>query len=288
MLVPMILTVLFYLCALGAAVEAYVHFPQWSSDWAVFAPEDDKLIHLPSALLSYVSLLLLIVASTSAWLFCIASQVRSRFRNSSILLAIAVAICLSYYVRFERVRLQYLRAVFRTSERTRQDFVDAVTRDDIVTVTRLLDAGADPNCYAVVCTNHYEMPPTALIAALGKKNHAMVRLLLSRGANPNVVGDLHFPLEEAIDGTDKTSVELLLKAGADVNKQGDSEWNPLEVAAQFGGESIVTLLLRYHPELITKEVNGMTPEQAVTKYGDKRAAHLLRNAEGKMHPPSIP
>lgn len=83
---------------------------------------------------------------------------------------------------------------------------------------------------------------TALAAAAGYRQPAVVRLLLDRGANPNLVSRRSTPLANAAWDGELDIARMLLKAGADPNPPLDSP--PIYTAALSGSPEMVLLLLR--------------------------------------------
>ena len=93
----------------------------------------------------------------------------------------------------------------------------------------------------------------------------MVDFLLNNGANPNLAGDGHTPLIEAI-GLDHTEEKTrilvsLLKAGADANLSDGApyNWNPLISAAALGCSEVVRMLLHAGVEVNCTDSDGATP-----------------------------
>jgi ankyrin repeat protein len=86
---------------------------------------------------------------------------------------------------------------------------------------------------------------TALMWAVHRVDHELVRELLARGADPdarNVLGAT--ALAEAVSIADEALVDLLLKAGADPNLGNDDNQTPLMLAARTGSRPIAAKLLK--------------------------------------------
>lgn len=120
---------------------------------------------------------------------------------------------------------------------------DAADKCDLPRVTALLDEGADIH---IIRGDWDHVGQTALFCATVRKNEEIVRLLLSRGADPNIA-DLYgsFPLQRAaamgLDGI----AELLLKAKANVKQTTLTGKSALVWATQNGHQTIALLLRKY-------------------------------------------
>lgn len=94
----------------------------------------------------------------------------------------------------------------------------AVRDNNFEFVKRLLDAGSDVDnvdCHGMTCL-HY--------AVKSGIQHNMVRLLLEAGATPNCTDDQGYsPLHWAVREENLQLVEILVKAGADVNIQDEED-----------------------------------------------------------------
>ena len=101
---------------------------------------------------------------------------------------------------------------------TPQQLEDAIGTGDAAAVRKLLDAGADPNGAG----NGAPTTPllfTALKLGADDKGTTIVKLLLSREADPNLPGDLR-PLYAAILRGNADEAQALLSDGADADLAG--------------------------------------------------------------------
>lgn len=126
------------------------------------------------------------------------------------------------------------------AETVDEHLVEAVTRGDVGIISTLLKQGADVN---------YQNPggSTPLFVATNKNKTDVVRLLLERGADPNIHPKQNSPLTRAV-GRDTEIVRLLLAAGADPNfETGPTiHHTPLGLAASSRTETFATLKERGH------------------------------------------
>lgn len=104
-------------------------------------------------------------------------------------------------------------------------------REEVVTM--LLERRANPNLGA----GRFENPLTA--AVHGTSKPGIVLRLLKAGADKNTHGILHY----AAECKNATAIGHLLDAGSDINALNNSSETPLLVAARYGYEDVVKLLL---------------------------------------------
>ena len=112
--------------------------------------------------------------------------------------------------------------------------VIATYRGDAVIVKMLLDAGANPNHRAAIEKEHF-----AIEAAVQAGRPKIAKMLLDAGAN--IEGALH---SAALGGADIEVVNILLAAGANVNKRSSyNDSTPLHFAAEYARVEVVKIFL---------------------------------------------
>jgi beta-lactamase regulating signal transducer with metallopeptidase domain/ankyrin repeat protein len=115
--------------------------------------------------------------------------------------------------------------------------IRAAADGDISGIDELLRAGANVNC--TVDIGEFGSP---LTAASSKGRLDAVRLLLDRGADPNLDGDAT-PLINAAEGGYLEVVSLLLDRGANINQIVPGRQNALIQASEKGRLEVVKLLV---------------------------------------------
>lgn len=147
-----------------------------------------------------------------------------------------------------------------------------------------LQQGYNPNALQ----GRYGIPPLTEMILAGKED-AMI-LLLKNGANPNQPSVRGYsPLYEAVQIADSTFVQMLIEAGADVNKpvaldpDGTAIVTPLSMAATQGYHEIVTLLLAAGAELnCPLNACGETALIYAVRKGSTETVNILLNAGAKQ------
>lgn len=148
-----------------------------------------------------------------------------------------------------------------------EDFFIAVNRGDDRTVSQLLARGFDPNSMA-------ENGQTPLILALRDEQervaHALMRSpqLVVDAVNANGENAL---MIAALRGR-MDWVERLLARGARVHKDG---WSPIHYAATGPDANIVALLLKRGAPVDPRSPNGNTPLMMAARYGAEGSVDLL-------------
>ena len=149
-----------------------------------------------------------------------------------------------------------------------EDFFSAVRRDDDVAIAALFKRGFDPNTRgpegqsglmlamqvqslraAKSLLDHPAIEidavnahgESALMFAALRGEMAWMEKLIERGARINLPG--WSPLHYSATGHDPRIVALLLDRGADINADSPNRTTPLMMAARYGSEESVTLLL---------------------------------------------
>jgi ankyrin repeat protein len=118
---------------------------------------------------------------------------------------------------------------------------------------------------------------TPLQHAIAYKATNWVRLLLERGANPNVPYSgpgrtlLHLAVEQQL----VVFADLLLRHGADVNGMDDSGETPLFRAINVNHTNIVDLLLRHNADLTVVNNDGTTPLLRAVEAGNVTISEQL-------------
>jgi ankyrin repeat protein len=152
-----------------------------------------------------------------------------------------------------------------------QKLLEAVDAKDYKTVETSIKKGEDVNA-----ANEKGMFPLWL--AVWNGDARMVDLLLKSGANARQIfkGETEIALlDVAAQEGPLDVVELLVKAGAEVNKPDSHGQTPLRVAARNGRTDIVKFLLSKGAEVDTKGNDGATPLEHAASKGHLDIVKLL-------------
>lgn len=164
------------------------------------------------------------------------------------------------------------------------DLVDAITANDADKIKALLAAGADANFTLRGDNGKDSAPP--LLMATEKQNLEIVKLLLDKGANPNLANEAGVTsLTKAVELNNLDLVTSLLAKGADPNKDFDarqqvSVLSPLHLAAANGNVLIVSALIRAGTNvnqqmLVAIEDAGSTPLMVAVRKGHIEIVRML-------------
>jgi uncharacterized protein len=151
-----------------------------------------------------------------------------------------------------------------------EDFFVAILRDDDAAIAALLRRGFDPNTRdpkgQVGLTIALQNGSSKAFAALLASSQVNVEARNAQDESPLMMGALTGNLE---------AVKALLARDADVNKTG---WAPLHYAASAGSRqhvAIIALLLENHAYIDATSPNGTTPLMMAAQYGSNEAVQLL-------------
>ena len=151
-----------------------------------------------------------------------------------------------------------------------EDFFTAIRRDNAGSIERLLERGFDPNTLD-------EKGQTGLMLALQLDSmRAFNALLGARKLNVEIRNTKdESPLMLAAIKGYLDAVRALLARDADVNKTG---WTPLHYAAsgtQPQQVEVIALLLEHYAYIDAASPNGTTPLMMAAQYGTDASVHLL-------------
>ncbi|MDQ3754779.1 MAG: ankyrin repeat domain-containing protein [Acidobacteriota bacterium] len=165
------------------------------------------------------------------------------------------------------------RRINKPDKRGYTPLMRAAERGQVNAVRALLKSGAE------VDAKHFA-GFTAMMLAASKGQLQTVRILLAAGANPNVsvatphAGTIN-PLIWGVLSDNKEVVEVLLKAGAEVNPQATDGGTPLLFAVQSGEIEIIKLLLGRGANVNTKMSNGYTALMVAAEISDPEITKVL-------------
>lgn len=186
-----------------------------------------------------------------------------------------------------------------------EDFYIAVRNDNIGTLNGLLDRGFDPNTRnekgqigLVLAMQEHSLkaarallarPATDIDALNGSGESALMmaalkgdiegmQLLLGRGAKVNQAGwsAIHY----AATGPEAKAVALLLERGAAIDARSPNDSTPLMMAAQYGSEDSVTLLLARGADPKLRNQLKLGPAEFARRAGRESLAKQLAQLGG--------
>ncbi|MBR4682649.1 MAG: ankyrin repeat domain-containing protein [Elusimicrobiaceae bacterium] len=154
----------------------------------------------------------------------------------------------------------------------------ACDRGNTDAVKILLSKGANPEIKAL------DNGDTALIIATKKDNTEIVKLLLGNHAAVNTQNQEGFsPLALAAEGNNMEAVKLLLAKGADVNNLNAWQETPLMIASAYGLTDMVKLLLDNGAKINLQSEDGVTALLLATARNKKEIVKLLLEHKADVH-----
>lgn len=166
-------------------------------------------------------------------------------------------------------------ASFSSNAGSFEDFFIAIRNDNAGVVNNLLDRGFDPN------TRDEKGQPGLTIATQERALNVARALLARPGINIDALNQAgESALMMAALKGDLSGAQLLLERGAKVNQPG---WSPLHYAATGPDPKLVQLLLDRGAEIDAASPNGSTPLMMAAQYGSEDSVRLLlaRGADAK-------
>ncbi|MDJ0974969.1 MAG: ankyrin repeat domain-containing protein [Planctomycetota bacterium] len=155
-----------------------------------------------------------------------------------------------------------------TAPAAHADLLTAAEAGDLEAVKRALDAGTDPNAVP-------EDTWSALHIATLKGHEPVVKLLIARGADVNLVQFGALPLHLALDRQDAKLVRLLVEAGSELDRRNGQGLRPLHVAIEKKNRALIDLLLDGKPNLEGVDRYGRTPLALAADKGDLELVRLF-------------
>lgn len=152
---------------------------------------------------------------------------------------------------------------------SQQSFIEAIKRDDIISVKALIEAGVDLN-------TSDKAGDTPLHIAAVRGYQEITSLLIAEGASVNARNARELtPLHAAAWGDHIEIVELLFAKGSDINARGEHGATPLHVSALSGSNETMAFLIANGADINASNKDGTTPLHAACLTGQKEAVNLL-------------
>ena len=159
------------------------------------------------------------------------------------------------------------------------DIFEAVSIGDNLITNQLLSK----NPYLL---NSYSADGFTLLGLASYFGHySLVKLLLEKGANPNIHSNNQFkvaPIHSACSISNYEIAELLINNGANVNSRQLQSYTPLHSTAHNGKVELSKLLLKNGADVNAKADDGKTPLSMALERGFKETSDLIERYGGKL------
>ncbi|OQY96546.1 MAG: hypothetical protein B6D37_01575 [Sphingobacteriales bacterium UTBCD1] len=152
------------------------------------------------------------------------------------------------------------------------DIFEAASIGDTETISQLLDK-------APTLLNSFSPDGFTVLGLASFFGHlSLVKLLLNKGANPNIASNNQFkvaPIHSACATTNLNIAELLIKHGADINAKQMKGVTPLHSTAHNGQTKLSKLLIDNGADINAKMDDGQTPLFMANEKGFQETADLI-------------
>jgi ankyrin repeat protein len=155
----------------------------------------------------------------------------------------------------------------------------AIERDDVAAVRACLAYGADPNA----CDDDIGWSMVEL--AVSVESVGSLRALVEFGASLAArAGEREGVLHRVVASRDQpVMLQVLLEMIPHVNAPDQRGWTPLHLAAAYGYEGSVRLLLGAEADPSAVTADGLTPADVAAANGHHQVAQLLRDPPTRFH-----
>ena len=125
----------------------------------------------------------------------------------------------------------------------------------------------DANCRVAIQTEYDNLrSSTPLLCAASAGNRDMAKLLLERGADPNLADSKgQAPLHKAAYQGHVELINVLIKSGAQVNVSDNEGETPLHKAAYQGHKEVIAVLIKSGADVNLPDDKGTTPLKGISK-----------------------
>jgi len=166
--------------------------------------------------------------------------------------------------------------------------LEAIEKDNLVKMRKLLEEGVDLSC-PVIVGEEYELdePDEIGILFYAIRNYASleaIELLLEFGVDLTECDENGISaLDTAIKFRRHDVINLCLDRGLDVNEsQRKSGITPLMLASCFSDTKTAELLLDYGADINATDRSGMSPKDYARKLGQKKMQKFLEEKGGRF------